>query len=130
VKAKARQLESEFSQSMKVALTKDELIEQGEIVSEAQAEFTQAEMELNSMKAQFKGKMDAAECKGRVACGLIRDKFQYRPVKCRKVLDYDKGSMTLTRLDTGEMVEHRPMSEQERQMEIDFDRAGRAQDQA
>jgi len=44
-----------------------------------------------------------------------------RSVGCELALDYASGRATLTRLDTGEVVVERDMSEEEKQMNLDFD---------
>ena len=50
----------------------------------------------------------------------IRDKAEVRDVSCTEVPDYKLGTMAIVRNDTGETVEHRVMSEEERQHKLEL----------
>ena len=52
----------------------------------------------------------------RTAC--IAAGSEMRDVKCQEVKNWTEGTVTMTRTDTGELIESRPMREDEKQMEI------------
>ena len=112
-------IRKEFTQSLKVALTQKEILEAGETMADSQRELSQAEGELTSIKAQFKSRIEAADVKIKLNANLIRDKFEFRPVKCERVLDFKKEVVSEIRLDSGETVHSRPMKESEKQMTME-----------
>jgi hypothetical protein len=48
----------------------------------------------------------------------VRSGYEHRNVDCLKSLDYRLGTVTITRLDTGEVMRERPMDAEERQMSL------------
>ena len=50
----------------------------------------------------------------------ISEGFENRPVECYKKLDFHRESAFIFRADTEEVVEERPLDEQERQLQINF----------
>lgn len=108
-----------FDSLQKVALTDKELLEHGGKLAELHQELATIENELETLKSQFKSKIAAVETNiGREVC-LVRDRFEYRNVTCERVIDYVIELVTETRLDTGEIINKRDLTESERQMEID-----------
>ena len=108
----------EFTQMCKIELTQKEILAAGESMADAQKERTQAETELTSVKAQFKSLIEAADCKVKHNANLIRDKFEMRLTACERIFDYALCLVTEVRVDTGEQVHQRPMSNEEKQMEL------------
>lgn len=108
-----------FDSLQKVSLTDKELLEHGTKLAELHQELATIENELDTIKSQFKSKIAAVETNiGREVC-LVRDRFEYRNVTCERVIDYAAELVTETRLDTGEIINKRDLTEGERQMEID-----------
>jgi len=50
----------------------------------------------------------------------VRDGVEMRSIDCELRLNYTKLTATLVRKDTGEVVEERPMTSEEKQMELDL----------
>ena len=108
----------EITSSQKCQLTKDEILQQGEVMAGAQKEVTEAENELNSIKKQFQARIETATCQMNRAANLIRDKFEYRNVKCERIFNYDAGTVTEWRRDTNETIANREMTEDEKQTKL------------
>ena len=106
----------QFTKKCKCELTSEELRQAGEDLTDALLEIDTYESELETFKKEQKAKVQTAE--GRVN-GLktrISSRHEYRDVKCEKVKDFDSGTVTITRLDTDEMLSDDEMSEEDRQM--------------
>lgn len=79
------------------------------------------ELEKRSKVAEFKGLIDVQKERIHKLTIEVKDGVAERPVDCELALNYSKLSATLTRFDIDEIVEERPMSEEEKQMELDFE---------
>lgn len=108
-----------FKQSLKCELSESEVLMAGENMANAERNVTELQNELTAMKKQFNGRIEEqVAALGRYA-NLVRDKFEYRSTDCEMVFDYKQATVTTTRTDTGDMIESRPMTEDELQMEMD-----------
>lgn len=117
VKAKPPHIErKEIVKLLKCDLTEAELLQQGAVMAEAQQNGALAEQEFDSVKQQFKSKIEEQAMIAGRAGNLIRSKAEYRQVKCERILDFDKGSVREKRLDTDQPIETREMTDEERQM--------------
>lgn len=56
----------------------------------------------------------------RILSKQVKDGEAVRSVDCELRLNYTKLTATLVRTDTGEITEERPMTEDEKQMDLDF----------
>lgn len=70
---------------------------------------TGKEDELDSVKNQFKGEMARISADIEAAKNLVRDGYEMRDVPVREERDYDTETITITRLDTFDVVEERRM---------------------
>ena len=77
--------------------------------------------ELESFKAQVKGKQKTLDAEIGVQRSLVRDKVEWREVECEEIMDWDDGTVTIVRLDTGEETEKRKMRADERQLQLPLD---------
>jgi hypothetical protein len=85
----------------------------------------EARKELNALKADkklaaagFKEQIDKLDAKLDHLAGVIRDKREYRSTECKWVRDNGRMMMVCVRLDSGVQVDHRPMTDKERQGEL------------
>jgi predicted neutral ceramidase superfamily lipid hydrolase len=87
-------------------------------MADAANELERLEEEANEWKAQHKARVTAAE--SAVACNAskIRSGYEYRPVEVETVRDYTKGTVTVIRVDDGETVRARPMTNDEKQLDM------------
>ncbi len=75
-------------------------------------------------------KADMAKCDAQISeiAQQINNGYIYRNVDCRMEKNYRLGSVTITRLDTGEIIRERPMTSEERQMKLSVKNGEKAKD--
>ena len=110
-----------FETSLKVPLTQPEILEAGERCAKAVNDLQKVEAELASIKKQFASRVEEIEYEINRSSGLVRDKFEYRPVKCHRIFDYINKVVREVRLDTSEEVHSREMTMAETQMQIELE---------
>lgn len=107
-------------QFLKCVLTEEEVAQAaGELAREVE-NLKELEEALGSIKAEFKGKTEKAEANISIKARLVRDKHEYRNVECDVTYDYSACDVTVTRKDTGEIIETRKMTYNERQTTMEF----------
>jgi hypothetical protein len=108
----------EFERTLPVPLSVSELIERGAMLASEQQKRDGLEIDKKAHADEIKRKIDAASKEITRLSHIVHDKAEDRPVRCRETRDYVRGVVEVIRLDTGELVESRVMSEHERQREI------------
>ena len=104
------------------ALTAEELAGTSDALARYIDDSAAIKDELDTIKAQFKGRTEQCEANIKAAARLIRDKKELRTVDIEVRSDYTNCTITVVRLDTNEVVEAaRPMTGEEKQLQIDFD---------
>ena len=98
---------------LKCELTREELLEAGAKMADAAQRIAELESALASYKAQNKSAMEIEKATTESLSDKIRRKYEYRPIKCMIVKDYQLGRVTVTRPDTLEVIEDRPMTDDE-----------------
>ena len=106
----------EYMATLKCVLTIPEIVTAAEHMSDASTEVTKLEGELASVKKQLQAQIESAKCKLSQYGNMVRDKFEYRAVKCEQALNYTRKKVRVTRLDTEEIIEQREMTTDETQM--------------
>ena len=76
------------------------------------------ELEKKSVLGDFKSRMDALKERIHNLTMQVKDGVEMKSIKCELRLDYTKLTASLIRMDSGEIVEERPMTEEEKQMEM------------
>lgn len=71
----------------------------------------------DDMKA-WKDRIETAQMNAHQLATIITTGFEDRPVTCCTTFDYQRLSVTTSRTDTGEILDTRPMTEDERQREL------------
>lgn len=110
-----------ITQILPVPITDPEYKEIGLKMGGANQEIIQAENELKSVKSQFKSRIDSAKTRRDEYAAIINAGHQQRQVECLEVKDFFENTITLIRLDTGEVVRTRTMTTAERQRGLDFE---------
>jgi len=113
----------------RVELQDKEKIELGRLMADSQERVAESEANAKSAAAQYKGEIELAKADFGRACSLVRAGYEERQVECERVFDYVKGEARVTRLDTGEVIEQRPLTEDEKQSEMNLDLSGSAKPQ-
>lgn len=123
MKVKKKELEKKIMErkvdnTLKCLLTQDEILKAGEAIAKDLSDITGLENELASVSKAIKSKIQ--ECQSRIDRSriLISNKYEYRTVICTEVKDFSKCTVTVTRDDTGEQVESRAMTADERQTKL------------
>jgi len=109
---------------MPVKLTDAEVLKYGRDAARAVADRTRIEAEFDSVKADYKSKIGEQTAIIGKLSPRIHSGIETRDVECEEVRNWTKGTVTVTRMDTGEVVESRPMREDEKQMEVTFENDG------
>ena len=103
-----------------VRLTDAEVLDVSRKSAELHSQCALLTAELKSVTSDIKGRIKEAEKDIFHLQNVIRSQQEYRDVQCEKSMHYDIAQVTLTRLDTGHVIETRPMTRDERQMEMDL----------
>lgn len=96
-------------------LTGDELLTRADELSVVVQETTAEEGRQTDVKAQMKARLTELDARKTRLAITIGRKEEYRDVEVELVADIQAQTTTVHRTDTGEVVETRPMSEQEKQ---------------
>lgn len=106
---------------LQVPLTQEEQLAAGKKLAEAVRTLTNCQAQAKSAASQFKAKIDEMQAKINGLQILISDGHELRNVPCVNVMDYTDVKVIVTRTDTGEIVEERRLTEDEKQSTIPFD---------
>jgi len=107
-----------FTRTLPVLLTDRELLDRGEALALERFARNHCDADRKAAAAGFKEQLEVFEAEIDRLAGIVREKAEPRPVECKNVRDLDRGVIEVTRLDTGEIVESRVMTEQERQVRM------------
>ena len=95
---------------LRVELTRDELLDAGQKMADAQQRLNDLDAEAQEFKEQMKGKLAEAQGSAMRYGALVRQKYDHRDVECEEVKDYNAERYELIRKDTGATVERRAMT--------------------
>lgn len=97
-------------------LTEDELLGIGEKLGELDGEIEQAEAEKKLLVSQWGAKIKAMQADVKRLTRLLRDKSEWRDVECE--VKYDGGYVLHISMETGECLQKREMTNEERQISL------------
>lgn len=100
---------------LRVFLTEDEKRVLAERMAEKQAELETLEDEKKAITKEYGSKIDLVTGEIRLASNTYRQGWELRDVECSEVWDYPRGTVYVKRLDTGEIIKSRRMSQDEMQ---------------
>ena len=103
---------------LKCQLTEKEKTELSAKIAKAISDRASAEAKLKEVSTSIKAQIAQLDAEISEKALQINNGYEYRNVECRMDKDYRLGAMTITRLDTGEVIRERPMTSEERQMEL------------
>jgi hypothetical protein len=106
------------TESLKCILTDDEIRRYGIAQARANAEIATAEEELQSVKSQYKSRIDGATATRNDMAKRINNGYEFRPVECQERWDYGANIITVMRTDTFETVSRRTMTRDEMQRKL------------
>jgi hypothetical protein len=103
-----------------VKLTEPELLAKSDELASAVEELASLEGEKKINAKHFGDEIKETKSSIGSLAFDIRNKTELRDVPCSEVPDYKLGTMAIVRDDTRETVEHRTMSEDERQHKLEL----------
>ena len=116
-------VETKTTRHLRCKLTDEERLNYGQQQADALQARDQAEDEIAEIKGTYKAKILAKDAEIKVLSAALLSGHEFRDVTCTATHDYTGGIVTTIRLDTGEAVESREMTEDERQMGLGFEGA-------
>lgn len=101
-------------------LTEAELAEASDDLARYLDDAEALEAELATIKSQYKAKLE--QCQGNIQARkrLVRDKREMRAIDVETTMDFTNCTLTVVRLDTGEVIENRALTGDEKQLQITF----------
>ena len=114
------------TRQLRCELGRDDILEKADRASHLLADRDRRQDEIDNAKKQAKADIERLEAEHRQLNVQIRDRAEYRSVDCDETRNYHTWTVTVTRKDTGEVVDERAMSLDERrtaQTELDLGRS-------
>jgi len=105
-------------QHLKYVFNDADMIELAHGMARALSEQHEAEDELKAISTQIKSKIALHSGAANSASTKISTGHEYRNVECEVTKNYTTGLVTTRRLDSGEVVDTRLMTTEERQAEL------------
>ena len=110
-----------FFQQLPVPLTEEELKQRGKDLAKTHQDIGEIERHKKEINDDFKAKISALEASTSSLSRAISNGYEYREVECEWAFFWEKGEKHMVRLDTGETVEIRKISDFERQDRLHLD---------
>lgn len=101
-----------------VLLSESELAARSAELARKVREAKEVEDEKKTSMSEFKAKAEGIDMKVRELAEIVDTKQEDRAVECIVNPDYAAGTMVTVRRDTGEVVQSRPMTQDERQIHL------------
>lgn len=108
-----------MTRHLKCILTEEELKKAGEEMAKAYTDLESEQDGLKAAQAQFKARIAALEAQIGLSANKIQNGYEFRQVECE---NREFGlSIETYRIDTGEVIEIRPMTKDEKQRKFNFE---------
>ena len=118
-----------FKRDLKVKLTAEEVAERADRAAKLLEDRDHEESEFKAHGTHVRGRIAQMESEMRHLSGEVRTKCTYREVECERRFLYDIGVVQEIRVDTGEVLSERPMTDREKQRDLPFDGGGNIDDE-
>jgi chromosome condensin MukBEF ATPase and DNA-binding subunit MukB len=109
-----------IEEKLAVQLTDAEVLEFSRRAAQAYQKLVQANLEKKMAMSDYKAQVEEIQVNINHLQGIVASGIEFRDIQCEKVTHSDIGSVTITRLDTGHLIETRPMTPKERQMAMEL----------
>lgn len=110
--------EEYFTRQMPCQLTSEDYAARGEELGKEPEGLAMAKSAAKQDVAMHKSTIAGHEKKVERLGRTLRDGSEERPVRCLRIINYIQGQVTVTRTDTGQVIEERGLLEHERQVEL------------
>jgi hypothetical protein len=112
--------ERQETRSLPCTLTDAEVLERSAELAEVVTDYAEIEGEKSAHAKHFKERLDGLRSRERALAREISSRSVERDVECVIRQDPIRGCVETMRLDTGELIEDRPMTAEERQLAMDL----------
>jgi len=109
--------ERSIAMPLKCVLTDREKLERGERAAEIEMKINVEEEEYREVRKEYREKLKGLKAERYLLLDEIRN-GEERPVECTVREDYARDMVMVVRNDTGEVVEERPMTAEDRQQRL------------
>ncbi len=106
---------------LRVNLTDEEKLAAGNDMGRESVQLQQAKEKKKETTSQLTAEVDRHQAEVSRLGQLLANGYEYRDVQCLKVIDHVSDRVTITREDTGEIVEDRKRRPDEMQAEMALD---------
>lgn len=113
-------MEKRVTRILPVKLSKSEVVERGQLAAQVLHKIDEAEAEKKRVAADVKERTEALESELRRLSYIVEREEEDRTVECSWHFDFMKNEKNLIREDTGEVVETKPMTDEERQIALEM----------
>lgn len=110
----------EYTTSLKVQLTIEEVADRADRAAALVADIAAKEADHKAAAKHQKSIIESLQADLCRLSGEVRNRSTYSPCICRREYDYDAGVLRETRMDTGEVLLERALTNDERQPELPF----------
>lgn len=107
-------------------LTDDEKRELAERMAEDQAKLETLVDEKKAVASDYKSRIENVQGTIRLASSTYRQGWEIRETQCSEIYDYDKAVFSIVRLDTGEEIKRRGMTQDELTLPLPMEEADQA----
>ena len=104
-------------------LTDEELLKYGKEFAESVNKLNRLEDSKKSYVSQIKAQIESAQAQVNLLSNKIATGEEYRKVECNIKWDWVNGEKSIIRTDTGEIVQTVIITEEEKQEQLDFEKA-------
>lgn len=105
-------------QSVKHNFSGEEKKELAKTIAEKVSKKHEVEDDKKATMSSFKSTLDTLEMEINSCANKIQDGYEMRLMECREERDYKRKVVNFYRIDTGELVQQRPMSSDEMQLQL------------
>jgi len=106
--------------ALRCNLKDEERLELGQRLAREQQNLAQTEDRKAEVASTIKAEIEAHRATINALSRTLNNGYDYRDVDCDIILNFESNAVMLVRVDTGEVVESRAMSAEERQRELDL----------
>ena len=114
-------IHTEFEEKyLRCNLTPEEFEQHVGKLTQAISKLAEAEEEKKAVQADLKSRVERATADVGAENNIVRNRYEMRHVRCESRFDFDKQRVTITRTDTGELLEDREMRQGERDRQTEL----------
>lgn len=107
-----------IKENLPCKLTDEERLSRADDLANAVQVVDQVKQEKKSLMRQVDSRLNAAESKREELADVVASGREYREVIVHQVFDYNEGKVTEMRVDTGEVIASRDLTDEERQASL------------